>query len=215
MSASPKDPKAAKAQKPVAQSTPTGTEAGTRSETISQGPGPREARSRALELLYQRHFLNIEAQELLDSLPVKPDSLAVRALLGVNAAVAEIDAHINESSTGWKTDRMPAVDREILRLGVWELLERDDVSVSVIINEAVELAKDYSTESSPGFVNGVLDTIASHIRADHVKQSTESDSEVETEVEISFQEDDPEPQITSEHGEQQSLLTQVGSEMLG
>lgn len=129
-----------------------------------QGPGPRQARARALELLYQRHFLNITPEELLASLPLEPDALALNALTGVCEHLETIDAHINKSSTGWKTDRMPAVDREILRLGVWELLERQDISVSVIINEAVELAKEYSTEASPAFVNGVLDTISNLVR---------------------------------------------------
>lgn len=129
-----------------------------------QGPGPREARARALELLYQRHFLNITPQELLDSLPLQPDPLALNALNGVATSIEVIDGYINETSTGWNTDRMPAVDREILRLGVWELLQRQDISVPVIINEAVELAKEYSTESSPAFVNGVLDTLAAKLR---------------------------------------------------
>ena len=68
------------------------------------------------------------------------------------------------ASVGWEIDRMPVVDRTILRLATWELLSRPDVPVAVVIDEAVELAKQYSTEQSGGFVNGVLGTIATEVR---------------------------------------------------
>ena len=67
-----------------------------------------------------------------------------------------IDELVSSAAVGWELDRMPVVDRTILRLATWELLARPDVPVAVVIDEAVELAKQYSTEQSGGFVNGVL-----------------------------------------------------------
>ena len=72
----------------------------------------------------------------------------------------EIDAILNEKATGWKTSRMNKVDLAILRLAVYEIKWDDDVPVKVAINEAVELAKKFSGEEGPAFVNGVLAKIA-------------------------------------------------------
>jgi N utilization substance protein B len=67
---------------------------------------------------------------------------------------------------GWAIDRMPALDRAILRLGIYELLSRPDVPVAVVIDEAVELAKRFSTDDSGRFVNGVLAAVAKNARSD-------------------------------------------------
>ncbi|MGH8969742.1 MAG: transcription antitermination factor NusB, partial [Actinomycetes bacterium] len=75
---------------------------------------------------------------------------------GVVAQQARIDELLTTYSQGWSLDRMPAVDRAILRLGTYELLWCDDVPDAVAINEAVALAHDLSTDDSPGFVNGLL-----------------------------------------------------------
>jgi N utilization substance protein B len=72
----------------------------------------------------------------------------------------EIDEAIEEVSTNWRMDRMAKVDRNVLRLAVFELRWRSDVPVKVCINEAIELGKKYGSESSAAFVNGVLDRIA-------------------------------------------------------
>ncbi len=68
------------------------------------------------------------------------------------------------AAKGWEVERMPVLDRNILRLATYELIAELDVPVAVVIDEAVELAKQYSTESSGGFVNGVLSTIARQVR---------------------------------------------------
>lgn len=128
------------------------------------GPGRHEARERALGLLYEGEQKQMGAQDLLESLPLKPDSYAVAAVRGVDASREEIDREIEATAIGWKLQRLPAVDRAILRLAIWELRERPDVPVAVVIDEAVELAKEYSTEKSPSFVNGVLDAIALQVR---------------------------------------------------
>lgn len=79
---------------------------------------------------------------------------------GIAGKAAEIDQIINENTTGWKTSRMNKVDLSILRLAVYEMKWDEDVPVKVAINEAVELAKRFSGEEGPAFINGVLGKIA-------------------------------------------------------
>ena len=128
------------------------------------GPGRHEARERAIELLYEADTRSAKPDEILEALPLEPDPYAAAAFTGVSEAQIRIDEVIEEFSTGWSVHRMPLVDRAILRLAVWELLDRPDVPTAVVLNEAVELAKDYSTERSPAFINGVLDAVAANVR---------------------------------------------------
>jgi transcription antitermination protein NusB len=79
---------------------------------------------------------------------------------GVAASRDELDRHIAAASTHWRIERMSRVDRNVLRLGTWELAHRTDVPRAVILDEAVELAKAFGTEESSAFVNGVLNRIA-------------------------------------------------------
>ena len=79
---------------------------------------------------------------------------------GVIDSADEIDEQIVTHARDWKLERMPAVDRAILRIGVWELLHNDEVPTAVAIDEAVELAKEFSTDDSGSFVHGVLARIA-------------------------------------------------------
>jgi N utilization substance protein B len=102
--------------------------------------------------------------EVLAGLSVSPDPFTVALLTGVDAEGVRIDGLLSSAAVGWEIARMPVVDRTILRLATWELLARPDVPVAVVIDEAVELAKQYSTEQSGGFVNGVLSTIATEVR---------------------------------------------------
>lgn len=104
------------------------------------------------------------ADELLEALPLDPDPYAAAALRGVHAERDQVDELIETHSEGWSLLRMPRVDRGILRLGTWELVARPDVPTAVVIDEAVELAKEYSTERSPAFINGVLDAVATKVR---------------------------------------------------
>jgi N utilization substance protein B len=82
---------------------------------------------------------------------------------GVAAATEELDARIAAASKHWRLERMGRVDRNLLRAGTWELEHRQDVPRAVILDEAVELAKSYGSESSSSFVNGVLDRIAEEL----------------------------------------------------
>ena len=112
-----------------------------------------EPRDAALTALYA---VDLDGELDFRELNVKARRLA----RGVTDHLEVIDARINESAQGWKTDRMPAVDRSILRLAVFELLYEPETPDAVVVSEAVRLAKLYSTEKSSGFVNGVLATIA-------------------------------------------------------
>jgi transcription antitermination protein NusB len=123
-----------------------------------------KARKRALDILFEAELrgspvLDLLAERItLGSPPVAP--YAADLVRGVTVHAARIDELISQYAEGWTLDRMPAVDRNVLRIGVYELLWADDVPDAVAISEAVLLAQDLSTEASPTFVNGLLARIA-------------------------------------------------------
>jgi N utilization substance protein B len=124
----------------------------------------REARERALALLYEAEAKNVAPSEILAALPVAPDPFAVELVKGVGDTTATLDEHIGAVSRGWTVARMPAIDRALLRVGCYELLYEPDTPTAVIINEAVELAGRFSTDDSGRFVNGVLSKLAEQLR---------------------------------------------------
>ena len=124
----------------------------------------REARERALELLYEAYAKDVDVESVLAGLAVSPDPYAVELVRGVEERGAEIDAVISKLSKGWTIDRMPVMDRTILRVAVFELVACPEVPTPVVISEAVELAKRYSTEDSGRFVNGLLSSAGAHAR---------------------------------------------------
>ena len=124
----------------------------------------REARERALGLAYECEQRGLGAPELLAELPVAPDEYARDLVLGVDAHHEEIDAMIRKYSEHWALERMPVIDRTLLRLGAFELCWMPDVPTAAVISEAVELAKQYSTKDSGRFVNGLLSRIAESVR---------------------------------------------------
>ena len=126
----------------------------------------RRARESALALLYSGDIIESDAVEIVEE-GAYPDGdvhlsdYAELLVKGVCEHREEIDEHLTSTSENWALDRMPVVDRAILRLAVYEMLFVDEVPVSVAINEAVELAKSYGGEDeSSRFVNGVLGRIA-------------------------------------------------------
>ncbi len=127
-------------------------------------PARSKARKRALDILFEAELrgtpvLDLLAERItLGSPPVPP--YAADLVRGVAVHAARIDALIAEHAEGWTLDRMPAVDRNVLRIGVYELLWAGDVPDGVAISEAVLLAQDLSTDASPAFVNGLLARIA-------------------------------------------------------
>ncbi|MDR0514930.1 MAG: transcription antitermination factor NusB [Coriobacteriaceae bacterium] len=124
------------------------------------------ARKCALQVLYQGEILDepaarIAAEERYIDENGKLGDYTRLLLSGINEHLADIDAYLCETSENWALERMPIVDRSILRLATYEMLYQSDVPASVAINEAVELAKDFGGEDdSPRFVNGVLGRIA-------------------------------------------------------
>jgi transcription antitermination protein NusB len=124
----------------------------------------RAARERAVGLLYEAEVKDQPAVEVLAALPVAPDDYVVEVVTGVTEHAAELDEAITRYARNWDLDRMPALDRAILRLAAYELGHRPDVPRNVVINEAVELAKVFSTEESGKFVNGMLSAMAPDLR---------------------------------------------------
>ena len=137
----------------------------------------RRARGFALQALYHADIGELGVQASLDNLwagliegegidgdappPESQDmEFAQRLALGVERRGTDIDSLIEEASTNWRLGRMPVVDRNILRLAAFELLECEDIPATVTINEAVELAKGYGTKESKAFVNGIVDRLA-------------------------------------------------------
>jgi len=101
---------------------------------------------------------------VLETLPASPDPFTSELVKGVSTHLARIDSLVGEASVGWEIERMPVVDRTVLRIATYELLEHAETPVAVVIDEAVELAKQYSTEGSGAFVNGVLSQLAIRLR---------------------------------------------------
>ena len=122
-----------------------------------------KSRKRALDILFEAEARGIGAWGLLDDRIIAQDppvnEYTVVLVRGVVDNAARIDSLISTYSEGWALDRMPAVDRTVLRLGVFELLYVDDTPDAVAIAEAMNLVRDLSTDESPSFVNGVLGNI--------------------------------------------------------
>ncbi len=123
-----------------------------------------ESRERALTLLYEAEAKTQTGIETLQGLPVAADAMATDLVEGVDEHIEEIDRLIRKYSRTWTLERMPVIDRSVLRIAIYELLARPHVPVPVIIDEAVELAKSYGTDDSGKFVNGMLSTIAANVR---------------------------------------------------
>jgi N utilization substance protein B len=125
-----------------------------------------ESRERALHLLYEAEMKGADAGSVVGLQPLAVDEMATLIVLGVAASQGAIDERIAEHLVGWTLERMPLIDKIVLRMSTFELLERVETPTSVILNEAVELAKRFSTDESPRFVNGVLAALARDIRPD-------------------------------------------------
>jgi N utilization substance protein B len=123
-----------------------------------------QQRERALSLLYEAELKGEDAVTVADALAVPPDPY-VRTLLEHSVATREeAERRIAAASVGWPLERMAVIDRLVLRLAVAELLDPDGPPSAVVIDEAVELAKTYSTDESGRFVNGILSSITPDIR---------------------------------------------------
>jgi len=143
----------------------------------------RKAREYALQALF-----SIDVQDEHDPACRSGESLdAICRMIGVPQAsrdyfsalvegifdhVADIDRCIADTSSNWKLSRMSAVDRNIIRIAVYEMLYRDDIPAGVAINEAIEIGKKYGSEKSGSFINGILDSVCKHFKgASHEKET--------------------------------------------
>jgi N utilization substance protein B len=135
---------------------------------VGKSRGRHHARKRAVDLLFEAEARGLSAAEVADGRSAlaeeKPEIDAlnpytITVAQGVTEHAAHVDDLISSHLQGWTLERLPAVDRAILRVAVWELLHATDVPEPVAVDEAVELAKELSTDDSPGFVNGVLGQI--------------------------------------------------------
>jgi transcription antitermination protein NusB len=119
-----------------------------------------KARKKALDVLYQADLRGVAASDVLETTRSATEAdlnpYTDELVHGVDAHRARIDDLLTTYSQGWTLDRMPPVDRNVLRIGTYELLWRDDVPPAVAISEAVALAQSLSTEESASFVNGLL-----------------------------------------------------------
>ncbi len=128
-------------------------------------PARSKARKRALDILFESEQRGVDAVELLSQRlaaaapPVNEHTVSL--VEGVAEHRARIDEILSTYAEGWSLERMPAVDRNLLRIGSFELLWADDVPDAVAIDEAVTLARELSTDESPRFVNGLLGRILS------------------------------------------------------
>lgn len=125
-----------------------------------------KARKRAVDLLFEADQRSVNVSGLLAERVARPvteaalNEYTVTLVEGVVARWNDIDELLSTYSQGWTLDRMPGVDRAILRLGAWEVLYGDGVPEGVAISEAVAMAKSLSTDDSPAFVNGLLARLA-------------------------------------------------------
>lgn len=124
----------------------------------------REARERALGLLYEADAKDATPSDVLAEQAVAPDDFADDLVRGVGVHRDEVDELIRRFAKGWTLERMPMIDRTLLRMATYELGHRPDVPTAAVISEAVELAKRYSTDDSGRFVNGMLGRIAEELR---------------------------------------------------
>ncbi len=120
----------------------------------------RAARRLVLQCLYQREFLDTSCSELSDEVDLgDQESYIMLALSGISEHQRAIDTMISAKAEGWKVERLALIDRNILRLGIFEILYCNEIPAEVTIDEAVELAKDYGTDNAPSFINGILDRL--------------------------------------------------------
>lgn len=129
-------------------------------------PSRHRSREEALQILYQwdlNQDLTVEtAIEFFQkhfSHEKENQDFSKRLIEGVAKHLTELDQAVEESSQNWRASRMAAVDRNILRMGAFELLHCDDIPATVTINEMVELAKQFGSQESPAFINGILDNM--------------------------------------------------------
>jgi N utilization substance protein B len=138
------------------------------------GAGRRRAREASLQMLYQWEIGHATADEAIATywpshdagheMPEPLRDFANGLVRGTIARVTELDAFITAHAQNWRIERMPVIDRLVLRLGIYELLAEAETPSRVVINEAIELVRMYSADEAVGFVNGVLDAVRKELK---------------------------------------------------
>ncbi len=123
-----------------------------------------DARERALILLYEAESKDVPPHQVLATQVLPTDELTRVLVEGVESHQQRLDRAIAANAKGWTLSRMPSIDRNVLRIAGFELLCLPDVPVAVVLDEAVELAKRFSTDDSGRFVNGVLSSLVAELR---------------------------------------------------
>lgn len=127
------------------------------------------ARSQALQLLFQAELRDRSVEDVLAQGPCLEkgplDDFGRELALGVEDSLRELDTIISARSAAWPVERMPLVDRNLLRIAIYEMLYVKEVDIAVAIDECVELAKAYGTDETPRFVNGILGRVADQLEA--------------------------------------------------
>jgi len=136
----------------------------------------RKARILALEIIYQKEITESSLEEIIENRQCTgtqemPSEFALKLIEGVLEHQEEIDKLIADYADNWAIDRMPSLDRNIIRISLYEIMHEKEIPISVSINEAVEMAKIYGTEDSGKFVNGVLGKISSELSDSNVIES--------------------------------------------
>ncbi len=140
----------------------------TPENTVAGVGSRREGRERILGLLYESESKAIPLADLVGELQLPLTGYAAQIAGGISETLDELDELVERTSHHWSVERMPAVDRALLRMATHELRSRPDIPAGAIISEAVEMASEYSTDASSRFVNGVLARLATELRPDEV-----------------------------------------------
>lgn len=117
-----------------------------------------------MHILYEARAKSTSGRSIIDAQVLPVDDMTSDIVDGVDEHQSDIDAKISNHAVGWTLSRMPVIDLSVLRMATFELVYRRAVPTAVIINEAVELVKRFSTDESPRFVNGVLSAISREVR---------------------------------------------------
>ncbi len=126
----------------------------------------REARETVLNILYAADNHGQSLTDYLDEQPVEPKQFVSDLVKGISTHLERIDSMIDQFAEGWSTERMPIIDKALLRMATYEVLYRLDIPIEAILSEAVALASEYSTEQSSRFINGVVASISEETRTD-------------------------------------------------
>lgn len=140
------------------------TRRGGRSAGAGRADDRTDSRERALILLYEAQSKGVAPREVLGQQISPADEMTTQLVLGVEEHQTRLDEVIAAHAKGWTLNRMPALDLIVLRIAAFELSGRPEVPVAVVLDEAVELAKRFSTDDSGRFVNGVLSALVPVLR---------------------------------------------------